>query len=458
MPSLRSSLRLTALLVPVGLVALACGGGGGSEFDDGADAGGSPFAGDAAGGTPGTGFASDGGATGGDGGGTGPACATGEAQATRLPVYLDIVLDGSRSMDGHGPSGTNFAACDNRHTEGRGGTCFLANGRETDPLDPQRSIEVCHANGPDVSTCTSFRGLTGKKWLAVRGALLATFETARTKADRRVGIGLRLFPNVAAKAPTAWEVEPGFVDAAQETLLRAAILPPVFPIWSGTPLRTNIDGQAALMKAFQPKGQLEAGGKPVLVVLTDGVPTGSGNSKAETETAVETLANATPPLQTFVVGVGNPTDDLGNFDETFLSRLAQKGGTALQGCDPAWSDASPAGTFPCHFQVTPGAKTAAQLQAELSAALESIAGRVQSCELTLQKNAPVDPAKVNVVFVDGTGRETQVPAGAADGWTFDDPASPNKVVLNGAACTALKADPNAKVTIVVGCPTGTPIR
>lgn len=390
----------------------------------------------------------------------GPACATAEAQATRLPVYLDIVLDGSRSMDGHGPRGdTNYVNCDNRHTEGRSSTCFLANGRETDPLAPTRTTAVCHSDAAASSTCSQFVGLTGKKWIAVRGALLAYFADAKTRADKRLGIGLRLFPNEAAKPPTEWEIKPAFVDAAQEGLLRGAIAPPVFPIWSGTPTRTNVDGQAALMKTFVPTAPLESGGKSVLVVITDGIPTGTGNSKAETEAAVLALQQGTPSIPTFVVGVGDPSEDEGQiFDEKFLSRLAVAGGTGPVGCNPAWDGQTPNGTTPCHFQVTPGAKSAATIQAEMSAAIESISDQVQSCELALQQNAPIDPAKVNVVFVAGDGKETQIPADGANGWSYDNPSAPTKVTLSGSACADLKADPKAKVTIVIGCPTGTEVR
>src|SRR5438105_1718656 len=51
-------------------------------------------------------------AAGGDGSVNGPSCATAEALASREPVYIDIILDGSRSMDGHG---STSAGCDNAY-------------------------------------------------------------------------------------------------------------------------------------------------------------------------------------------------------------------------------------------------------------------------------------------------------------------------------------------------------
>jgi len=90
--------------------------------------------------------------------------------------------------------------------------------------------------------------------------------------------------------------------------------------------------------------------------------------------------------------------------------------------------------------------------------MDAIALSVQSCELTLNKTSPIDPSSVNVVYANGAGQESQIAKDAANGWTYDNEGNPSKVILNGTACTALKADAAAKVTIVIGCPTGTEVR
>src|SRR5687768_17580995 len=75
---------------------VACGSEGNSTFGEGggtssgSSGNNSPFSSGGPGG--------DGGSSGSSGG---PACATGESSAARQPVYIDIILDGSRSMDGH---------------------------------------------------------------------------------------------------------------------------------------------------------------------------------------------------------------------------------------------------------------------------------------------------------------------------------------------------------------------
>lgn len=448
------SRRLAGLSSFVALAALACGGSG-STFGEGASSGGSSSG--SSGFSSSGGPATDGGSSSGTSGG--PSCATAEATTTREPVYLDIILDGSRSMDGHG---STSAGCDTAYSHGGESTCFVAGAREPDPLALQRDLKVCHSDGDAVGSCPNYRGLTGKKWIAIRGALLAFFDAAKAKADPRFGLGMYLFGSEVQKPAGAWDVQPAFVDDAQLAKLKARISPNVFPTSSGTPLKGSINGQAPLLRAFVPASPLEPNGKRVLVVVTDGAATDcEGNSEPECPdivNAVTTLKNGTPSITTFVIGVGDPAATSDSvYSETFLSNLANAGGAAPAGCNAAWDGQNPTGT-PCHFQVTPGAKTAAQIQTEMAAAFDAIAAKVQSCELTLNKTSPIDPAKVNVVFADGSGKESQVPKDGANGWKYDDETNPSKVILNGSACTALKTDPAAKVTIVIGCPTGTEVR
>ncbi|MEM1031830.1 MAG: hypothetical protein AAGN82_15885 [Myxococcota bacterium] len=73
----------------------------------------------------------------------------------------------------------------------------------------------------------------------------------------------------------------------------------------------------------------------------------------------------------------------------------------------------------------------------------------------------LDPSKVNVVFTDGNGNETnilQVPNQAScnpndGGWYYDVPSAPNRVLLCPASCTGVQADPMGKVDVLFGCET-----
>jgi hypothetical protein len=357
-------------------------------------------------------------------------------------------------MDGHGESSSG---CDTRDPDYMGTSCFLAGAREVDPLAPQRESLVCHKDTEGVGECGVFRGLTGKKWIAIRGALRAFFDAQKAQSTPELAVGLYLFESSVKKPADAWDVPLGAVDEAQASRLWQRIAPGTWPK-GGTPLRASIDGQAALLRAFTPAAPLALGGRRAILLVTDGVPNGSSTDQDVVD-AVKNARNGSPPVVTAVMGVGNVDAPAGNvYNETFLSTLASEGGVAKAGCNAQWDGQNPGGTTPCHVQVTPGEKDAATLQAEFTKAINGIAESLKSCELTLSATSETDPGKVNVVLADGAGKEVQVPKDANNGWTYKDPANPGTIVLNGSACSALKADAAARVTIVVGCATGTAVR
>jgi hypothetical protein len=395
-----------------------CGEGGlTSEFGDVVGSSGS----NGSSGTPtGPGFGEDR-RDGGDGGdGQDPltnSCATASAEARRLPVYMQLIIDGSGSMDGY--DGSNF----------------IAGERETDPAMTSRQ--------------------TGKKWIAVRDALGAFFDDLASKNDPSFAVGLYLFSSNTLKPASAADVPIQLVDAAHAGALKSRLAPPVFPT-GGTPLCASIDGQLGILKSYTPAAPVQAGGKYVLVAMTDGIPS---DAKATCLSSVAAAKSGTPPVATFAVGVGNEDANPGTvYDEAFMKDLAQAGGTAVAGCNPSWGNADKSGK-PCHFQITPGAKTAAQIKADFLTAINAIRDAVASCEFPLTKPAgsgDLDPANVNVVMTSG-GKDSTVPQNPSDGWAYDDPTNPTKVFLRGKACDDLKADPSAKIKIVIGCKTVTDV-
>ena len=355
-----------------------------------------------------------------DGGGDGGSCATASAEATRVPVYMLLVIDGSGSMDGY--DGSNF----------------IAGERETDPLAPTRPSNPV--------------GQTGKKWIAIRGALSAFVDDLAAKPDPNLAVGMYLFSSNASKPTNQVDVPISFVDATHATALKNRLLPPVFPT-GGTPLAASMTGQLPILKAYTPAAPVKPGGKYVLVVMTDGIPS---DSKQQCLNAASTELSGTPSVLTFAVGVGNPTANASTvYDEVFVGDLAEAGGTAPAGCNASWSDSNMTGT-PCHFQITPGSKTAQQIQADFLAAVNKIRDTVSSCELALDfSSGNVDPAKVNVEYTSGAGQTSQITQDSTNGWTYDDPSAPTKVILHGTSCDTLKADPEGKVRIIIGCKTVT---
>ncbi len=234
-----------------------CGSGDSSEFTD-------PNAKGTSSGSPpvGPGFEMSPDSGGGDSG-QDPltnACATASAEAKRLPVYMQFIIDGSGSMDG----ATGNAPPND----------YVAGERESDPLMPARQ--------------------TGKKWIAVRDALAAFSDDLATKNDPSFAVGLFLFSSTSVKSATSVDVPIKFVDAAQSAALKARLAPPIFAN-GGTPLCSSIDGQLAVLKAFTPTAPVQTGGKYVLVAMTDGIPTDSKMACLASVTAAKTGA---PPIAT----------------------------------------------------------------------------------------------------------------------------------------------------------------
>jgi hypothetical protein len=331
-------------------------------------------------------------------------CATASAQAKRDPVFMLIVLDGSGSM------------------------------------------------GQD------------NKWTAIVPALDAIFDDLLAKGDTTFGAGLHVFSD--SKDPTGGngpypdpsDVFIGFVDQAQHDALRGRI-DDAQP-GGGTPTHKALLGAYARLENLVPFPPLPANGRKVLVLMTDGVPNGDNTTQQQEQQACLDLANAElkksgpgGPISTFAVGIGPfPSTDPGDYDPVFMGHLAKAGGTAPYGCDPNES------TNPkniCHFQVDPTASTnVAQLTKAFVDAINKIRSQVTSCTFDLDKadgGGAIDPHLVNVVFTDGNGNIHVILEDPQNGWRYDDPTDPTKVILNGAACDQVKLDTRGTLTVILGC-------
>jgi hypothetical protein len=347
----------------------------------------------------------DGGSGSSSGGTLGDAgCATASAAATKTPVYMVFILDGSGSMSQNG------------------------------------------------------------KWPAATGALKAIFADMQSKADTGIGVGLIAFSDTLDKThasgpyPSSADVPINFVGAVQDSLLNARL---AGQPGSDTPTGTALKGGYGELETYVPMTPLPPGGQKVLVLITDGVPTdncsqngGSYTSNACVVEAAGELAKAGPagPILTFVVGVGvYPTTDPTNFDPSFLGNLAMAGGSGPKGCNP--NENAAGATDLCYFEVDPTAGSQTQTETAFENAINAIRGQVVSCTFPLNVNpeaGTLDPTKVNVT-VDGN----TIPQSGTNGWSYNNPSNPTAIVFNGAACTNLKNDSMAKVEIVLGCATVT---
>jgi hypothetical protein len=94
-------------------------------------------------------------------------------------------------------------------------------------------------------------------------------------------------------------------------------------------------------------------------------------------------------------------------------------------------------------------------------------GVVREAKITCDWSIPappsgekLDPARVNVRATMGDGSKTDLAkvasraaCGAGEGWYYDDPNAPRRVVPCPASCTRLQADPKASVDVLFGCKT-----
>ena len=155
-------------------------------------------------------------------------------------------------------------------------------------------------------------------------------------------------------------------------------------------------------------------------------------------------ANTMRGIKTFVIGSPGSEPARGA-----LSQMATQGGTAPPGC-------SDMGPNYCHFDMT----TAPDLSAALNEAFKAITGSVITCNYTIpppSNGMVVDPKLVNVTFTSSSGSNTiakdpDPPGGACNqGWQYN--ANSTQIQLCPDTCNLVKADPNAKIEVVLGCST-----
>src|SRR5262249_55014385 len=145
--------------------------------------------------------------------------------------------------------------------------------------------------------------------------------------------------------------------------------------------------------------------------------------------------------------------DTQSYDPAFLGALAKAGGAPNAGCDPTNTNDP---TKMCHFQVTPGNKTAQQLEQDFVNAINAIRGQIASCTFALEKpdgGGQVDPSKVNVNYNDGSGNTTPLVNDPQNGWTYDNPNNPTAVILHGTACDTITHNQKGSIQIILGCKT-----
>jgi hypothetical protein len=288
------------------------------------------------------------------------------------------------------------------------------------------------------------------KWTSARDALLAAFEEMNSLQDPATFVGLYLYPRAAKVSPKS------LVDSDQYGDLEQLIdIATPTGGSAGTPTGPALEAAYGIVERFIPpknSGLTAEKMKRVVVLLSDGVPTGGDPAKVACENLVEERFEKAPddngPVLTFSIGIGPFPNGGSSYDPKFMSHLAQKGGTAPDGCDPDSTDPSQV----CHFQITPGVDAEATKQALIDA-LKRIRELTASCEFDFKANKDSDLTKIKVVITDKDGNRSKIPRDPEDGWEFDDPNHPTKVILHGDSCAASGGTIAGRIDVVAGCTT-----
>jgi hypothetical protein len=281
------------------------------------------------------------------------------------------------------------------------------------------------------------------KWTQASSALTAFFQDAGTAGLR---VALRFFPhdqpasgcnnndcdeNACAQVLVplgALTADPAPADA-QEQALVSAVQSQAPGNGGGTPMYAALSGAekwAASTLAQNP------GDKVVVILVTDGAPNGC-DENIQHIAGLASTAFSSQGVLTYAVGLeGSNVSD--------MDAIAAAGGTTK-------------GIF-----IGSG-----NAQQDLLNALKNIQGQTVSCNIPFPKSTngqTEDPNKINVNYTPGGGGTTETLGQVADasqcangGWYYDNPSAPTTITLCPSTCTAIQADKNAKIDVLIGCAT-----
>ncbi|HKP62707.1 MAG TPA: VWA domain-containing protein, partial [Polyangiales bacterium] len=340
-------------------------------------------------------------------------CASATVRSDILPPNILFVIDRSGSMNCNPPPTTQSTACEAQPTR----------------ADAQRP----------------------SKWEITRDALAAAM--AKLPASTRVALAYFSNDDACGVSSTP-AVALHELDKTQRSALDAS-LKQVQP-GGGTPL------VGATILAYKYLHGLALSntllGNDFVVLLTDGAQSEQCGDPDRCSTAAECTdlltkmeaARAASPgsdIRTFVIGAPGSEPA-----RTSLSLIARQGGTAPAGCSPERGD--------CHFDMT----REPDFSASLTEALVAIAGQAVTCELPLPAAArgdDFDPKLVNVIYSSGDASNARlVPEDSrsgcesAQGWQYN--ADVTRIRLCGRVCDEVRADPKARLDVILGCPVVAP--
>ncbi len=285
----------------------------------------------------------------------------------------------------------------------------------------------------DTSFSMDFEG----KWTAVKAAV-EMFVT--NKRFHGLGVGLQYFParrlcdtNEYSKPQVPMGVVPDVTSGVLSALDAKRM-------YEGTPMVPAMQGSMDYLVNWN---KLHPDHRVILVLATDGIPdescqinddSGMPNTLANVSSIAKSGAEAGPPILTFVIGVGS--------ELKALNEIAKAGGT----------------------ETAQLVNTSSQsFSRDFLTALSNIRRMAVPCEYTVpaQSNGPdIDPTMVNVSYkpIDKqasdfryVGDAKQCDKAPRDGWYYDSPTKPSKVILCPQTCEFVKDQEEGQVGVVFGC-------
>ncbi len=302
----------------------------------------------------------------------------------------------------------------------------------------QITIDLFFAMDRSLSMQTKDPGSTTTRWEAVSAAM-ASFVNSPMSAG--LGAGIEFFPrlrpdgaNYCTGADYAFPVVAiGALPGVAPSILKAIALQDPAP---GTPTTQALDGAHVYVRSQQ---LAHADHTLAVVIVTDGNPRSCGSTIDATAAVAAGAASGTPPIKTYVLGVG---PNLVN-----LNAIARSGGTSQ-----------------AYLVESSG-------EASLLAALESIRTSALTCEFGLPSRSDGGP-RIDVTRVStkiaATGEETTLQqvldaeaCAGGPGWFFDNavpPADPppTRILLCPASCSPLVKGTGNRFEVAFGCAMNSP--
>ncbi|MBK8258654.1 MAG: VWA domain-containing protein [Polyangiaceae bacterium] len=277
--------------------------------------------------------------------------------------------------------------------------------------------------------------MAGFKWDAAVAGLTAFVSD---QASAGLTVGLRFFPRPPDAIPACdqkvyqvpdvpFGLLPGNTQPIVDALNAAApdgFSTPIYPALGGAIL-------AGIDNALN-----DPNVRTAVLLVTDGTPQGPaptcGGVDPEATPVIEDLAKTgaeySPPVLTYVIG-------LPGADQTFANAVAAAGGT-----DSALLVSN------------------VNVEQAFVDALNKVRGDALPCDYEIPKAVGVGEFEVSEVnvLVTYSGKEpeflSQVSA-CGEGWKYDDPVNPKRIVLCPDTCDKLHTDFGAKIEIALGCET-----